>query len=171
MSALPTPGLSDWVRLVMALKSRFVLRRCLEVGLAPSVSGRVWIHDGGTVRIGDRVTFDASTAPIELHAFPGAEIIIGNDVHLEGGASIEAYRSVTIGDGARLGGYCKVIDNHLHTVRGDRHRRPKSVPVIIEPGAHVGRRAIVFPGAVVTAGSAVRPATIVRGTAPLQRKA
>jgi acetyltransferase-like isoleucine patch superfamily enzyme len=163
--------MSDWVQLVMALKSRFVLRQCVEVGLAPNVRGRVWIHDGGSVRIGDRVTFDASTVPIELHAFPGAEIVIGHDVHIEGGTSIEAHRSVTIGDGVVLGGYCKVIDNHFHAIRGDRHRRPESVPVVIEAGARIGRRAIVFPGAVVAAGSSIDAATTVRRAVGTQRKA
>ncbi len=171
MSAVPTPAWADWVRLVRALESRFVLRQCVEVGLAPCVRGRVWIHDGGSVRLGDRVTFDASTVPIELHAFPGAEIVIGHDVRIEGGVSIEAHRSVTIGDGVTLGGYCKVIDNHFHAIHGDRHRRPRSAPVVIEAGAQVGRRAVVFPGALVLAGSTVGPATTVRRANSSQRKA
>jgi acetyltransferase-like isoleucine patch superfamily enzyme len=158
----PAPRLADWVRLVRALESRFVLRRCADVGLAPWVEGRVWIHDGGSVYVGDRVRFCAAAAPIELHAFPGAEIHIGNDVRIEGGASIEAHRSVVIGDEVVIGAFCKIIDNHLHRVRGDRHQRPESAPVVIEAKVTLGRRAIVLPGAHLRSGAVVAPGALVR---------
>jgi len=160
--SIPAPRLSDWVRLGRALRSRFVLRRCADVGLAPRVEGRVWIHDGGSVYVGDRVRFCAAAAPIELHAFPGAEIRIGSDVRIEGGTSIEAHRSVCIGDGAVIGGFCKIIDNHLHLVRGDRHQRPVSLPVVLEPKVVLGRRVIVLPGAHLNGGTVVAAGTLVR---------
>lgn len=162
----PPLRLADWMRLVRGLHSRFVLRRCAEVGLAPWVDGTVWIHDGGTVRIGDRVRFNARAAPIELRALHGAEIRIGNDVCLEGGTSIEAHTVVTIGDGTVVEGYCKIVDSHFHALRGDRQRRPESVAVTIEENVVVSRRAIVLPGARVRAGTVVRPATVVQ-RAPL----
>jgi acetyltransferase-like isoleucine patch superfamily enzyme len=114
------------------------------------------------VRIGARARLDGGTVPIELHAAPGAEIVIGDDVVIEGGVSIEAQRSVTVGDGCHLGAFAKIMDNHFHPLRGDRHQRPVSDPVVIEAGASLGRRAIVLPGARVRAGAAVRPATVVR---------
>lgn len=153
--------LSDWVRLARGLNSRFVLRRCAEVGLAPRVEGTVWIHDGGTVRIGDRVRFNARSAPIELRALHGAEIRIGNDVCIEGGTSIEAHTLVTIGNGTVIDGFCKIVDSHFHSVRGDRHRRPESVPVIIEANVVVGRRSIILPGARIRSGTIIKPATVV----------
>ncbi len=165
MNALVTERwtqLTDLVRLGKTLQARFLLRQCAEVGLAPTVQGTVWIHDGGSVRIGDRVQLRAGVTPIELHAFPGAEICIGHDVVIEGGVSIEAHRSVTIGDGVVLEGFCKIIDNHFHAVRGDRHRRPESSPVVIEAGVTVGRRAIVLPGAYLPAGTVVSAGTLVR---------
>jgi acetyltransferase-like isoleucine patch superfamily enzyme len=114
------------------------------------------------VYVGDRVRFCAAAAPIELHAFPGAEIRIGNDVRIEGGASIEAHRSVTIGDGAVIGAFCKIIDNHLHLVRGDRRRRPRSSPVVLEANVILGRRAIVLPGARLRSGTVVPAGALVR---------
>jgi hypothetical protein len=56
--------------------SRLKLRRCAEVGSSPSVVGRIWIHGDGTLRIGNRVRLDASSAPIELYVGPGAEMIL-----------------------------------------------------------------------------------------------
>jgi acetyltransferase-like isoleucine patch superfamily enzyme len=162
----PPLRLADWLQLGRALQSRFVLRRCAEVGLAPQVSGDVWLHDGGSVLLGDRVHLCAGSAPIELHAFPGAELRIGSDVRIEGGTSIEAYRSVTIGDGVVIGAFCKIIDNHLHTVGGDRHRRPDSLAVVIEENVVLGRRVVVFPGAHIPRGTVVPTGSVVRRTRP-----
>jgi acetyltransferase-like isoleucine patch superfamily enzyme len=126
------------------------------------VVGVVWVHDGGHVRVGDRVRFRAGGAAIELHAFEGAEIILGNDVIIEGGVSIEAHRSVTVGDGSVLEGFCKLVDSPSHPVRGERHRRPEPSPVVIGPGVTIGRRAIIFPGAHVLAGTVVAAGALVR---------
>ncbi len=155
--------LEGWWR---ALRTQVALRGCAEVGQAPWVAGRVWIHGGGRVCLGNRVRLDGRSAPIELHALPGAELRLGDDVRLEGGASVEAHARVTIGAGCALGGYCKVIDNHFHPLTGDRHARPTAAPVELEPGVVVGWRAIILPGARVRQGSVVAPGVVVRGRAP-----
>lgn len=159
------PGCSDLWRKGRELLARLPLRQCAEVGLAPVVIGTLWIHGGGTVRIGNRVRFNAAVAPIELHTFDGAELVIGDDVCVNGGVSIEAHRSITIGEGVVLEAFCKIIDNHFHAVRGDRHRRPPSTPVVIGAGALIGRRAIVLPGAHVARDTVVRPGALVRAAA------
>jgi maltose O-acetyltransferase len=149
--------------LAASLWSRLRLLGCAEVGRSPSVAGRIWIHGSGRIRVGDRVRFDAAAAPIELHTGPGAEIVIGHEVQVAGGTSIEAEESVTIGDGCRIDAFSKILDNHFHPLRGNRHVRPASSPVIIEAGATIGRRAIVLPGARVRRGAAVQPGTVFRG--------
>src|SRR5271170_7448095 len=98
------PGLS---RSSATFFSRLKLRHCAEIGASPSVVGRIWIYGPGAVRIGDRVRLDASSAPIELHVGPGAEIVLGDDVEIQGGVSIEALQSVQIGDGCRIAARCK----------------------------------------------------------------
>jgi acetyltransferase-like isoleucine patch superfamily enzyme len=142
--------------------ARLKLRHCAEIGASPSVVGRIWIHGPGAVRIGNRVRLDASSAPIELHVGPGAEIVLGDDVEIQGGASIEALQSVQVGDGCRIGARCKVIDNHFHQL-GNRLQRPPSAPVVIEAGATLGSGAIVLPGARVPLGSVVARGAVVRG--------
>ena len=149
--------------LATTIWSRLQLLGCAEVGRSPSVGGRLWIHGPGRVCVGDRVHFDASSAPIELHAGQGAEIVIGDDVQIAGGTSIEAQSSVTIGEHCRIQAYSKILDNHFHPLRGDRRARPTSAPVIIEAGVTLGQRAIVLPGARVRRGTHVLPGSVVRG--------
>jgi UDP-3-O-[3-hydroxymyristoyl] glucosamine N-acyltransferase len=87
--------------------SRLKLRRCAELGSSPSVVGRIWIHGKGTLRIGNRVRLDASSEPIELYVGPGAEMVIGDDVEIQGATSLEALQSVQIGDRCRIGARCR----------------------------------------------------------------
>jgi maltose O-acetyltransferase len=124
--------------------------------------GRIWVHGKGTLRIGDRVRLDASSAPIELYVGPGAEMVLGDGVEIQGGTSIEALQSVRIGDGCKIGERCKVLDNSFHQL-GKRMEKPQSVPVVIEAGVTLESGAIVLPGARVRAGSVIKPGTVVRG--------
>lgn len=129
--------------------------------------GRLWIHGDGEVRIGDRVFFDARDAPIELYAWAGAEIVIGDDSTIGGGTSMESTRSIAIGARARLGSFCKVMDNHFHPLVGDRNERPAPRPVVIEEDVVIGPYSIVLAGAHLARGTCVEPGSIVkRGKAP-----
>jgi acetyltransferase-like isoleucine patch superfamily enzyme len=151
----------------LAAGSRLKLLRCAQVGARPTALGRIWVHGGGRVQIGDRVVLDARVAPIELHAEPGAQITIGDDVRIEGGASVEAMESIVIGTGCRLGSFSKVIDNHFHSP-ADRHRSewPASTRVELEDGVEIGTRAILLPGAHVGRGSRVGPGAVISRRIP-----
>ncbi|MHB8877585.1 MAG: acyltransferase [Myxococcaceae bacterium] len=148
------------------LLSRLKLWRCASVGASPRVLGRVWIHGGGRPRLGDRVVLDGRRAPIELHTEHGAILELGDDVQVEGGVSIEAQQSVVIGAGSRVGAFSKVLDNHFHPVRGDRTRRPPSLPVHIDEGVDIGPRAIVLPGARIEKGATIAPGVVVSRRVP-----
>jgi acetyltransferase-like isoleucine patch superfamily enzyme len=148
-----------------ALRTRWKLRRCAAVGRDVAARGRIWIHGGGVVRIGDGVTLDGHVAPIELHAGPGAEIVLGDGVHVGGGASLEALSSIRVGARARLGRFCKLLDNHFHRL-GERDGRPRSQPVIVEEDADLGVRAILLPGAHVGRGAAVGAGTVLARRIP-----
>lgn len=143
------------------LAARYALRACSVVGLSPRVCGRLWIHGDGRVLVGDRVFFDAAAAPIELYAWAGASIILGDDSYLGGGTSIEATSSITLGARTRLGGFCRVMDNHFHPVVGDRHVRPAPRPVVIEDDVVLGPRTIVLAGARVVRGARVGAGTVI----------
>lgn len=139
-------------------------------GRGVRLSGAVWVHGGGTIEVRDRAHIDGSRVPIELHAEKSGSIIIGEDAEIGGGTSIEATAKITIGDGAKLGQFCKVIDNHFHEMRGDRHVRPPSQPVEIGEGAVLGDRVILLPGARVARGQIVPPDTVRRGRVQVRSK-
>jgi acetyltransferase-like isoleucine patch superfamily enzyme len=146
--------------------ARLKLRRCGSVGVRPTVWGRVWIHGEGEVLVGDRVLFDARMAPIELHAQRGGRIVIEDDVTIEGGSSIEAQSYVTVGARSHLGMWCKLMDNSYHPLRGNRHERPRSVPLVVEEGVTVGSRSILLPGTHLQKGANVASGTVISRRIP-----
>lgn len=142
--------------------ARWKLRRCAYVGRAPRVHGRVWIHGRGIIRLGHDVVLDGAHQPIELHALdPASEIVIGDGALLEGGASIEAVISVTIGARSRLRSFSRVLDNNFHPLQGNRHWRPPSAKVTIGEDVDVGARAILLAGATIGDGATIRAGTVI----------
>lgn len=121
----------------------------------------VWVHGGGSIRLGSGVVFDVSVAPIELHAERTAEIVIGDGVYVAGGTSIEAQRSVRIGARTRIGVFCKILDGHFHALEGDRQERPAPSTVVVEDDVDVGPHCVLLPRAHVGRGSTVRAGTVV----------
>jgi len=144
------------------LAARWKLRRCVSFGRSVRAFGRVWVHGPGKVRLGDRVVLDASWAPIELKTIePSSEIVIGDDVYIAGGTSIEAVVSVIVGARSRLGRFSKLLDNHFHPLVGDRHWRPPSAPVRVGEDVKVGARAILLAGAQVESRATIRAGTVI----------
>lgn len=153
---LPAQTLLDRLRTTLAL------RRCASRGRDIRVAGRLWIHGEGRVVLGDRVTFDARSAPIELFPWAGAEIVIGDDVVLEGGTSIECTESISLGAGTRVGAFSRIMDNHFHPLVGDRHIRPRPRPVVLEDDVHIGPRSVVMAGAHLPRGARFGAASVIR---------
>ena len=154
------------LRSLRALASRLELRLHATLGPDVVVMGRIWLRGGGEIIVGARTILDGRSNPIELNCAEGAVLRIGEDVIVEGGCSIEARRSVTIGSGARLRAFAKIIDNHFHQVRGDRHSAPDSAPVVIEEDVEIGRRAIVLPGAHIGRGATLCAGAVVTRRIP-----
>lgn len=113
------------------------------------------------MRLGARVHLDASTAPIELHVAPNAEIVIGDDVYVGGGTSIEAEHSVRIGARCHIGAFAKILDTHYHKLEGNRHERAAIESVVVEDDVELGPKSILLPRAHVGRGSTLRAGTVV----------
>lgn len=152
--------------ILAALRTGYALRQCSAVGEAPSVLGSVWIHGEGAVVVGDRVVFDAASAPIELHARVGATIVLGDDCRLEGGCSIDATRFICIGARCRLGAFCKVMDSHFHRLQGNRHEPTRGMAVVLEDDVVLGPWSAVLAGARVGRGTHIGAATVIRRSVP-----
>ncbi len=148
--------------LLEELSSSWKLRRCASVGPGARATGLIWIHGPGVVQLGARVVLDASRAPIQLKTFtPESRIILGDDVVVESGTSIEAVLSVEVGARTRLGCFSKLMDNNFHPLTGNRLERPPSAPVLIGEDVEIGVRAILLAGAHVGSGATVRAGTVI----------
>jgi acetyltransferase-like isoleucine patch superfamily enzyme len=142
-------------------------------GGRPKVNGRVWFRGFGKLTFGRNVVLDAQQCPIELRVTSGARLEIGDDVVISSGTSIEATRSVVLGRGCRVGRYCKILDNHMHLLRGDRLKDPPPVPVqvgdnvvlednvILLPGARIGDNVTILARSVVS--RVIPPGVVVSG--------
>ena len=140
--------------------------RHLCAGADVQVEGVLWLPGSGRVVIGSRARLLGRRAPIELRAHDGALIWIGDDAVIEAGSSIEATKSVHVGAGARVGAFCKVMDNHFHRTTGDRGERPEPIPVVIGDRTILGPRVVLLPGAVIGEDAWVAPARIVSFRVP-----
>jgi acetyltransferase-like isoleucine patch superfamily enzyme len=99
-----------------------------------------------------------------------AVLTIGDRVGLSN-ATIVCLRSVTIGDGALVGGDCKIYDTDFHSLDAAERTRPgnpgaRRAPVSIGARAFVGAHAVVLKGADVGEEAVVGAGAVVRGTVP-----
>lgn len=155
-----------------ALRAKIALRRCTSLGALVQVYGRVIVDNGGAIHLGQRVRLRGVHVPIELATLPRGELRIGDSVFINGGTSICAQKSVTIGNNCLIGNYALIMDTDFHAV-GDHTQRSDARPVVIEDdvwlavrvtvlkGVTIGRGAVVAAGAVVTKD--VEPYTLVGG--------
>jgi acyl carrier protein len=103
------------------------------------------------VVLGRDVTLVSRPLPVHLVAWPGATIEIGDSVVLEAGCTIVAKGRVVIGDGARLGACCVLMDSGESSVE--------------KPGIQIGKGAILEADTMVLDGAVVEDgARIARGT-------
>lgn len=155
------------------------------------------VAPGSSIRLGQRVTLTSWTThtalgvdhPVVLRTLmPSAQIEIGDDVGISGGA-ICAARLVSIGAGTMLGANVVVADTDFHPVNtASRRHAPLPVPLeahevrigsnvfigtnsLVLKGVRIGDHAVVGAGSVVThdvpantvvAGNPARPIGTVR---------
>ena len=146
--------------------SRLKLWRVRKVGQRVRVFGRVWVHGDGEVELGDGVVLDARAAPIEIRTAQGGKLTLGDGVRVEGGVSFESEGRTVLGRGVTVRPFAKIIDNHFHSLTGDRHERPEPGEVVVEEGAVIETGAIVLPGAHIGAGTLVGPRAVVSKRVP-----
>jgi len=135
---------------------------------------------GGTIHVGRGVVLCSRSRETALgvgHAVvlrtlaPGAEIRIGEDTGISGGA-ICAQRSVHIGRNCLFGADVVVCDTDFHAIaaEGRRHQRDPArigcAPVVIEDDVFLGAGAIVLKGVRVGTGAIVGAGAVVTRDVP-----
>ena len=143
------------------INAQLRLRGNVRAPLSVRLRGRAKIAGSGKVGLGEGVSLNGTIVPIELITYASGSIEIGKHTFINYGSSIAARTSVKIGAHCLLGHYTFVMDNDQHDIV--RHwELPQSDPVVIEdhvwigskalilPGVHIGSRAVIGAGSVVT---------------------
>ena len=161
-----------YYKLKAVLRARYALRGCTSVGRLTQIYGRILVENHGEMYVGNRVRLKGTHVPVELVSLRNGALTIGDNVFINGGTSICAQESVTIGANCLIGNYTLIMDTDFHDV-GDHTQWPDAKPVRIEEdvwlavrvtvlkGVTIGRGAVVAAGAVVTRD--VEPYTLVGG--------
>jgi acetyltransferase-like isoleucine patch superfamily enzyme len=154
-----------WRKLREWLAARVWLRSCDSVGNWTRVTGKVFVQNGGSIHIGERVQILSHYAHSVLATFPGGQIEIGNRTVLNYGVDICATKLVHIGDDCLLGTHVIILDNDFHDV-AEHDRVPEARPVIIGDGVWIGNRATILPGVTIGDGAVVGAGSVVMSDIP-----
>ena len=99
----------------------------------------------------------------------GSEIVIGDNVGISG-ATINAAKSVRIGNNVMIGSGCIITDTDSHPIRWqDRLDNPNSTvskPIVIEDNVFIGARSIILKGVTISFGSVVGAGSVVSKDVP-----
>jgi len=153
-------------RVARMLRARWFLRRSDAIGFKTQViGGRALVRNDGKLRVGRQVRLDCSYAPVELRVGRQAELELGDGVFVNFGTSIVADQHITVGAHTRFGPYCVVADREFPGADPEPIVIEDDVwiaaRVVVRPGAHIGRGAVVTAGSVV--GGVVPPGVIIGG--------
>ncbi len=102
--------------------------------------------------------------------YPGAELVVGNDVAMSG-AILYAWKKIVVGDRVFIGADAAIYDSDFHPLDPEKRNRYdlKSIgmaPVIIESDVWIGARAMVLKGVTIGAGAVVGAGAIVTSDVP-----
>ena len=147
------------------LRARWQLRRCDVVPATVRLRGRVFVENHGRIEIGERVRIEARTIPVELVAWRGGKLSVGEGTYLNYGVSLSAHREVRIGKNCLIGNYSVVMDSDYHDL-ADRTRPGEAAPVVIEDDVWLGLRTTVLKGVTIGRGSIVGAGSVVTQDIP-----
>lgn len=103
-------------------------------------------------------------------ATAGAEIVIGNNVGISG-STINATKSITIGNNVLIGSGCLITDTDSHPIDwqdriNNRNERTMSSPIIIEDNVFIGARSIILKGVTIGMNSVIGAGSVVAKSIP-----
>jgi acetyltransferase-like isoleucine patch superfamily enzyme len=121
------------------------------------------IHDGGEIEICAGAWLRTEIAPVTLVAFPGARLVVGPEVMLNG-SSVSAKRSVTIARRAIVGPGTRIYDSDQHAL--DDARPEQIAPVEIGEFAWIAADVTVMRGVSIGAHAVVGARSVVTRDVP-----
>jgi len=143
---------------VFEIRARAQVRGFVAPGVqffgAVTVEGSGDIHIGQGTRLGRRVYLETSE---------GGRIRIGANCVINDGATIVAYKNITLGDFVMMGEYATIRDANHGTRRGETIRVQPHIAEVITIGndAWIGRGACVLKGVTVGEGAVIGANSVV----------
>jgi acetyltransferase-like isoleucine patch superfamily enzyme len=161
-SSTPLPVRARKAAAVVAdrLRARAYLHNA-TVGSNVRITGRPRVRNEGRLEIGDNCHFRSIVATLELYVAPGAEMVLGKDVHLNSGDTFAAFSRIELGDRVEVGPLVAVYDTNFHDLY-ERHVLPEPQPVIIEDDVWLGTKSTILPGVRIGRGAVVAAHALVR---------
>jgi maltose O-acetyltransferase len=135
-----------------------------KMGSFPLIQGSVRFRLHGSTRIGDRFKAEGLLGKIGITVERGAKLLIGNDVYLNSGVTIEVWHEVRIGNNVLMAPFVSIIDDDRHELE------PGTIlykgPTVIGNNVWLGRNAVILPGIVIGDGSAIGANSVVTKDIP-----
>lgn len=128
------------------------------------MAGKVHLRFRGKTVIGDRFLADGMFAPVTVNVKDGASLSLGNDVYMNGGAWLEVWHDVEIGNNVQFGPYASLIDDDRHKV--EPGSQVYKGPLKIGNNVWLGRNVSVMPGVHIGDGSVVGAHSVVTRDIP-----
>lgn len=101
----------------------------------------------------------------------GSRILIGNNVGISG-STLNASKSITIGDNTIIGSGCLITDTDSHPIAAKLRNRldylqyTKSLPIVIGKNVFIGARSIIMKGVTIGDGAVIGAGSIVTKDVP-----
>ena len=99
-----------------------------------------------------------------------AEIVIGNNVGISG-STINATKSIKIGNNVLIGSGCIITDTDSHPINwqdrvNNLNEKTESSPIVIEDNVFIGARSIILKGVTIGKNSVIGAGSVVTKSIP-----
>jgi acetyltransferase-like isoleucine patch superfamily enzyme len=143
------------------VRTKFIMAK---FGRFPVVRGKVRLHIRGEAVFGDRFTALGDTWRIRVYVNRRARLTVGDQVALNGGASIEVWHDVRIGDKVMIAPFVSIIDSDRHEVEPGAPLYKG--PTVIGDNVWLASNVTVLPGVTIGSGSVVGVNSVVTRDIP-----
>lgn len=139
------------------MKAKF--SRAESFGGHVDINGRVRFKLQGRAVFGRGFIADGAISPVSVMVREDASLVVGDDVYMNYGATIEACHEVRIGDHVLMAPLVSIIDDNRHETE------PGAVlykgPIVIGNNVWLARNVAVIPGASIGDGCVIAANSVV----------